>query len=287
VGRPLPVAAVLARVGFSLALFLVASEIALRVAGEVLVPSRAEPPPAGAHVWCAGDSVTWGLGVRRAEAWPAQLERFGVPSGTVVNVAAPGAELAHVLDAQLTQVRDGDVVLVMAGHNDVVVFDGVARDTPAPEHLPWRTLASPWAPRLLRLAWYVASDAGVVDPTLLPDRVRRWDEGLDLLVRMGSSRGWRLRLLTYAVPGPTDPGDTRRAGFARQRKIQLALNEHMRERAARAGIPVIDVERAVPSGPRWTAAEFIDGIHPAPGVHARIAAAVAEVSRRSGDFAAP
>lgn len=77
------------------------------------------------RILCVGDSYTYGLGVERQEAYPAQLEvllkgKFGNNAAEVINAGRPGINtpiLANCFQEMLDDYRP-DIVLVMIGTND-------------------------------------------------------------------------------------------------------------------------------------------------------------------------
>jgi lysophospholipase L1-like esterase len=79
------------------------------------------------RILCLGDSHTYGWGVERAEAWPAQLQSLLDAAGApvrfeVTNLGIPGSNSAQLLAALPTNLARyaPDLLIVATGGNDVV-----------------------------------------------------------------------------------------------------------------------------------------------------------------------
>jgi lysophospholipase L1-like esterase len=108
---------------------LAAVEVGLRLAAYLAAPwmrrSAAPNREAAFRILCLGDSNTYGVGVARAETYPARLQqllnaRDGVPRSQVVNLGVPGtnaAQLLRRLPGYLALYRP-HLVVVLVGANE-------------------------------------------------------------------------------------------------------------------------------------------------------------------------
>jgi lysophospholipase L1-like esterase len=123
--------AVLLGCGVGLVLAGGALEIGLRAAAWLVAgspaPGRAaaEASPASFRILCIGDSNTYGTGVERSEAYPAQLERLlnersGAARVEVTNLGVPGSNSSQVLHRlpRYVEIDEPDLVIVLIGVND-------------------------------------------------------------------------------------------------------------------------------------------------------------------------
>jgi len=145
------VRAVLVGVAFA----AVGLELVLQIVAFVLWSRRdAEPVPVGDVVVCLGDSLTFGLGMPRQDAYPAQLEaklRAVRPDWNVVNAGIPGQNSADVLGRlpDLLAKYEPEVVCVLIGWNDGWSRPrALAPEEVGPARFPWRWRTG----RLLALA---------------------------------------------------------------------------------------------------------------------------------------
>jgi lysophospholipase L1-like esterase len=102
-------------------------EVGLRVAGGIYLKFHERPASTGAPhaLLCLGDSHTFGIWLKAAETYPAQLEQLLNAGETtrqwdVVNRGVPGMASADVLDRmeQCIRERTWDAIVVTVGAND-------------------------------------------------------------------------------------------------------------------------------------------------------------------------
>ncbi len=127
-------------------------------------------------VLCVGDSLTWGLGAGRDEAWPARVStalRPEFPELQMVNDARPGQTSRDVLErlGPRLGILQPDVVCILCGWNDTwsrpLPLEALPRDA-STFRWRWRT----W--RLLQLALAGGPDATESD---VPDQAQDDGEG--------------------------------------------------------------------------------------------------------------
>ncbi len=120
------------------------------------VHGMAPPPrrPGVKRIVAVGDSITFGLGVDRAAAWPAALER-AVPGTEVLNLAICGWDAEHVVSL-ITKV-------LPAWQPDLVIWGRFPND-----------------PNLTYLMWGAAENVPVYIGTSIPDEVEILPEGISL-----------------------------------------------------------------------------------------------------------
>jgi len=112
-------------------------------------------------ILCIGDSYTYGLGVKRCDAYPAQLqtkleEKFGNGAIEVINSGMPGIN-TPILAGSFSEILDNyspDVVLIMIGTNDEWNFEGFFSD---PKSIKDRLFAVISSLRLSRMIKILAS----------------------------------------------------------------------------------------------------------------------------------
>lgn len=290
--RPLPLYRRVLYSALVLLLLLAVVEGVLALLPAVLIrPQGSEPGGEKRLILCLGDSVTFGTGLPRGQAWPGQLEQQlvarGLQDAKVLNFGREGqagfrldpradAELEHLsLDSR-------PLVLAMLGHND---FVGWADE--APHDLPFGGVDN----RNFSAADYGSGLAGL-DPPLargLPrlPRVLRWGSATLRPSRpvaqveerrrerffgtMGMVRdrvrglGGELWLLTYVPAGPPDDSsglsEAEAEVVAATREGQPPLNGVIREIAHELGVPLLDLERLVTAPPAWDSHWHWDHIH--------------------------
>ena len=151
------------RAVIGIALALVVGEGAVRALGHAL-RRDARLGPAGATIYCVGDSFTYGQGVHRDEAWPRLLGRLlGDSAPAIVSLAEPGrsSSVALVEVANVLKRGDARLVLVMTGWNaNDGDFAAYAERRSRP--VPWQTRLDVWLERsrLYRVAKQAATYRG-------------------------------------------------------------------------------------------------------------------------------
>jgi acyl-CoA thioesterase-1 len=218
-------------------------------------PADAGPPPVYVAV---GASETTGVGSDQPlrDGWPRVLHRTALPAGAVfVNMGIPGATVAQALDEEMSQALAAkpNLVTVWLNVNDLTRGVGPV-DYERRLGVLVRTLRSGGSVRVL-----VANTPP-----------------LDTLPAFRSGR-----LFPEGVDGPD-------AETLRQQVD--AYNAAIARVAGREGALLVDLH-AVGMAARaaGTDAELVsrDGFHPSTAGHAAVAAAFADVLRRSGPLAAP
>jgi acyl-CoA thioesterase I len=101
-----------------------ATPVAPAAPSPALAPVAAAPAPTGRpRIVCLGDSLTEGLGVEQAQAWPDLLERAlradGFPQAEVVNAGVSGSTSASASQRLRWQLKSPPDLLILAlGAND-------------------------------------------------------------------------------------------------------------------------------------------------------------------------
>lgn len=306
--RSLPVARRLLYGALVLLLVLAAVEGGLALVPLLLLcPLAAVPEGGKREILCLGDSVTFGSGLARGQAWPEQLEQQlrdrGVANTKVLNFAREGHagfRLDPRADALLEQLDPGagPIVLSMLGHNDFVWWDDEASGSPpfgGVDHRGYRAAdygagvamgGEPpvvrGLPRLPRALRWVASALRDEPPSVEVDAARR----ARFMGTMGKTRdrvrglGGELWLLTYVPPGAVDPAsglsDDEAALVAASHEGQARVNQAIREIAGELGVPVLDLERLVSLPDTWDPHWHWDNMHLTRHGSERVASAVRE-----------
>lgn len=274
-------------------IFLVLLEGALTAVSPVALwlRQRDQAPVEGRVIACLGDSVTMGYGLPRDQSWPAALQRWMEArslDGTVVNRAAGGSKIGHVVSRDATWLtklpaKSRPLTLLMVGHNDLLSWGGMGggmgggvggnqRGMPPPPGAPT------WEPRIFRLFQWMR---GVATEELPRDRISDEDVALfadqvRVLAKATRGRGGQLVLLTYVVPGQAPSGAEAQwsAVLEAKREHQLAINDLLRKVADAEQLPLLDLARGVPVSGTWDPAIFLDDIHLSPEGGRRVAEAV-------------
>lgn len=291
---PIPTRRRLLYAGLVFAAFLLLLEGALSLVSPVELWLRRDEITAanasGRLIVALGDSVTFGFGLPREQAWPARLQgwlvdrRLAGHDGrglSVLNRASGGSKVGHVVerDAPWLAKRAPDsrpVVLLMVGHNDLLSWGGLASPQaggPAPP-----PGAPRWTPRLGRvLLWALGMAREELPESAFSDAdVALFGDAVGAVEAATAKAGGELVLLTYLVPGeagPEQPADLARLVHAK-REHQLAINTLLRQVAAQRGLALLDLARTLPVPPTWDPDLFIDDIHLSPEGHRRVADAV-------------
>lgn len=220
---------------------------------DVLPPSTATGPP---PVYVAvGASETTGTGSDQPlrDGWPRVLHRIALPAGAVfVNMGIPGATVAQALNEEMNQALAArpSVVTVWLNVNDII--RGVA---PADYERQLGTLV-----HTLRSNGTVRVLVANTPP-------------LDTLPAYRAGR---------LVPGVPDPESVRQTVDAYNAAIDRVV--------AGEGALLVDLHAVVVAAQlAGTDAELVsrDGFHPSTAGHAAVAAAFADVLRRSGPLTVP
>ena len=252
-----------------LVLLLLGAEALLALApGRAVV--RDQPVERGEYVLCVGDSVTAGTGLGRGQSWPERLQKSLEPHGIpVVREAAPGAGLAWASEHAVPAIeasQDGvPLVLVMLGHNDQVRFEpGAGRALRAHRfeelgdpHQGWK------GPRLFRFLRWGVQD-GVPGVAGIEHLRAVFAAHLPPLIEAAETRGGRVTLVTYLIPGPPPAELDEDAAelLVDVRAAQATVNALLRTEALDRGLGLIDLEHDVPVGATWNTEQWLDHIHP-------------------------
>jgi hypothetical protein len=220
-------------------LSLVVVEFALQLLA-LAVPQlmrRASPPADGAafRILCLGDSHTYGWGVERSEAYPAQLEQLLDSSSgrfQVVNLGVPSSnssQLLNRLPGYLSRHRP-DLLVVTIGANDAVntaEHDGALPGVEQAGRRDWL-----WKLRLYRLLRYAAHQRRKVEAARDLETEVRWSGRLpwrSVEVRDGESQERYEHRLDFG--NLLDPG-THEAILRRNLEAMVRLGRE-------AGVPLV------------------------------------------------
>ena len=241
----------------------------------------ARPSGAGRPIVCLGDSVTAGHGIGRDQAWPAALGRWleaeGVQGWSVQSRAVGGSKLGDIRQRDQGWVRqqDAPLVLLMAGHNDLMRWGGMA-DRPGGYDRGAPTAGE--APRLLRISRWIW---GIVEDDLPlsdfdPVDVARFGDDVDAIRDSARRAGGELVLLTYVVPGgpPADMDPQQAAVLVAKREHQRQINALIRQVAEAQRVALLDLELGMGAPDTWDPAWFVDSIHLTAGASRQVAEAV-------------
>ena len=244
----------------------------------------------GRLIVCLGDSVTFGFGLPREQAWPARLQGWlvdhrltgaGKHGLSVLNRAAGGSKVGNVVDrdvAWLGKLPAGSrpIITLMVGHNDLMRWGGMPSG-------PGAGLAPPpgaptWTPRLGRLLLWALGLAreDLPEEAFSSADIALFGQQIEALQDATRKSGGELVLLTYLVPGEAGPEQS--AELARlvhaKREHQLAINNLLRQVAEQRGLALLDLARTIPVPATWDPDVFIDDIHLSPEGHRRVGDAV-------------
>lgn len=231
-------------------------------------------------VLCAGDSVTFGQGLRMEVSYPGQLgarvAAAGLRNVKVFRYAEPASDLGDVNERLLPDLArlQGDprlIVLLMIGHNDLNNWEGqavrglfgsdVAGNQSTLETDPRRSRG----PRLFRIALWIRNAVDHDVPTLRAsaEDVSTFKGRIHTLAEAVAAHRGRLVLLTYVVPGaaPSDMPSNTAQVLEQTRDNQRAINQLLRDAGAERGLDVWDLERDIVVPVTWSAAWFQDNIH--------------------------
>lgn len=244
----------------------------------------------GRLIVALGDSVTFGFGLPREEAWPARLQGWlvdhrlaggGKRGLTVLNRAAGGSKVGHVRarDVPWLEKLDRDshpIVTLMVGHNDLLSWGGLGKPPPGGPAPP--PGAPRWTPRLGRvLLWaFGMAREDVPESAFSEADVALFGQEISAIDAAVEARGGELILLTYLVPGEAgaeQPADLARLIHAK-REHQLAINTLLRQVSENQQVALLDLARTLPVPATWDPDLFIDDIHLSPEGHRRVGEAV-------------
>lgn len=236
---------------------MVLVELGLMALPELMLRARGSSFGDGQrHVRFIGDSVTFGYGVPAADSFPALIADAN-PDLQVENLARPGMRFDNGLEALERGLAEsgGGVTVLMLGHNDITSFGaGEVRGGGL---------------RLMRVGRWLLSvlqgaeiEGAEVPELWLADQLERARS----LTRAHDSA---LLVSTYVV-GPSCKDEVRDG--------QERLNAYLRTHARRLGIPLVDLERALPSSTELV----FDNIHYTEEGHRQVADEVAAALAREG-----
>ena len=296
------------RAAIAIALTLLAGEGAVRGLGHAL-RRDARLGPAGATIYCVGDSFTYGQGVHADEAWPRLLGRLlhdalGDAAPAIVPLAEPGRSSSVALGEVANVLKRGDarLVLVMTGWN---ANDGdfAAQAERRSRPVPWPTRLDVWLERsrLYRVAkqaaTYRARTLVLDDVKLVPQTTamslydfRAYQEialeNLRAIARLCREARVPCAFLTYPhqplPPNPYTPLEYYHMLFGRtplaegdylfhdRRPGEIAIDAVIRHVAETEDVPLVDTEPAFDAAGRHDLFQA-DWHHPTAAGHVLIA----------------
>ena len=242
------------------------------------------PPPTRpgvTRILAVGDSITWGLGVRLDEAWPAQLQRL-VPNTEVFNLGMCGYDAEQgislitghldswkpdlVIWAHYT--NDVDPTFLMFGaHDEHPVFVGTSIPEPArilPEWISLWLVRHSAMFRQVQAAKLARVLAGGHTPTPPPN----WYTGQLQALRTWSEKT-QTKVLAVGIPDHTqaDPGRCTEFISAKDCTDQVEHYARIREALSQSGLTWVDgqVIYAQSGQPHFMGADRDSGHHTPPG----------------------
>ena len=252
------------------------------------------PPkrPGTKRILAVGDSITWGLGVRLDEAWPAELERM-LPNSEVFNLgmcgydAEQGVSLitGHLAEWQPDLViwghytNDVDPTFLMFGaHDEHPVFVGTSIPEPARMLPEWISL---WLVRHSAMFRQVqaAKLARVLASGHTPTPPSNWYTNQLQALRKWSHDN-KTEVIAVAIPDHTQASPTRCTEFISEKDCGDQMRDYARIRDAlsQSGLTWVDgqVIYAQSGQPHFMGADRDSG-HPTPTGHRVLAAGLAPV----------
>jgi lysophospholipase L1-like esterase len=259
-------------------------EILLQTAAWWNVLGRRDVPEhplwGAAHVICVGDSNTYGLYVRREEAYPSILQKLWTDrseraSVAVINLGYPGNNSSAVrnrLEPALESLHP-DVVTIMVGANDLWTVPEPIPGEPAGVSY-YRLWHVSRVYRLVSLLWRALQEGHAAERPAP-------DAPFVAAPLEGGSPGWsyalernledmvsRIRRANAEPIFLTYPSDKGAYGDA---------NRVIRSTAASAGVRLIDLTPTFRDRcPGWTCRELFPDQHPTPEGHALVARTIAD-----------
>jgi lysophospholipase L1-like esterase len=259
------------------------------------------PPPKRAgvkRVLAVGDSLTWGLGVSRTQAWPAQLESM-LHNTEVFNLGMCGYDaeqgvslITHHLDTWkpdlviwATYPNDLDPTFLMFGaHDKHPVFVGTSIPEPAQFAPEWISL---WLVRHSAMFRQIqaAKLSRVLANGYTPAVSDVWyTQQLQALERW--SRTTATPVLALAIPDHTQADPERCATFISEKDCRDQKNNYARVTQAlrQSGLTWIDGQRlyAASGRPHFMGADRDSG-HPLPAGHTVLATGLVDIVRNQMD----
>ena len=239
------------------------------------------------RVLAVGDSLTWGLGVRREQAWPAVLERR-LTNTEVFNLGMCGYDaeqgislITHHLGAWqpdlviwATYTNDVDPTFLMFGaHDEHPVFVGTSIPEPARMLPEWISLQLVQRSAMFRQI-QAAKLARVLSSGHTPDISPEWYAG-QLADLNDWSEATGTPVLALALPDHTQAAPERCTEFIAEKDCndQVAAYARVTQALSASGLRWVDGQRIYASSgqPHFMGGDRDTG-HPTPEGHAVIAA---------------